>query len=98
MPAALAPATEPWPRGARLRRRSVAIIAALAAGVPIAAACWVEHSIDALAVHLGASAGVPVGIGGVDADLTGTIRLADVALGDLVAADAIEASVSLDSL
>src|SRR5262249_5975710 len=37
-------------------------------------------------------------IGRIDADLTGAIRLSDVALGDLVAADAIEASVALDSL
>ena len=37
-------------------------------------------------------------IGRVDADLTARIRLSDVALGELFAADSLEASVGLDSL
>ena len=36
-----------------------------------------------LAEHLGAAGGVPARIGSVDADLTGTVRLSDVALGEL---------------
>lgn len=70
----------------------------LAIGVPIGAAIWVDRSTDDLATHLGAAGGVTARIGKVDADLTGTIHLRDVALGGIVAADEIEASVALDSL
>jgi len=66
--------------------------------VPVAAARYVAASTAALADHLGAAAGVPARIGRVDADLTARIRLSEVALGSLFAADAIEASVGLDSL
>lgn len=72
--------------------------AALAIGVPTAAVAWVDHRTDQLADHLGSAAGVPARIGDVDADLTGTVRLSDVALGHLIAADSIEASVALESL
>jgi len=40
---------------------------------------------------------VPESVQGIDADLTGTIRLSHIAFGDLVVADAIEASVALDA-
>ncbi|MEO6772867.1 MAG: biosynthetic peptidoglycan transglycosylase [Kofleriaceae bacterium] len=70
----------------------------IALGVPATAAHYVAATTAALAEHLGAAAGVPVRIGGVDADLTARIRLSDVALGSLFAADAVEASVGLDSL
>ena len=79
-------------------RRILAATAALALGVPIGAAAWVGGRTDALAAHLGATGGVAARIGRVDADLTGTIRLTDVALGELFAADSIEASVALQSL
>src|SRR5882672_9042804 len=79
-------------------RRLLAATAALAVGVPFGAAAWVAHRTAALADHLGAAAGVAARIGNVDADLTGTIRLTDVGLGELFAADAIEGSVALDSL
>ncbi len=69
-----------------------------AIGVPLGAHLLVHARTDALANHLGAAGGVPARIGSVDADLTGAIRITDIALGDLVAADAIEASVSLESL
>ena len=59
--------------------------AALAIGVPTAAVAWVDHRTDQLAAHLGTAAGVPARIGAVDADLTGTVRLSDVALGQLIA-------------
>jgi hypothetical protein len=72
--------------------------AIFAAGVPVAASAVVGHRTRALADHLGAAAGVDAHIGTVDADLTGRIRLTDVALGTLFTADAIEASVALDSL
>src|SRR5258706_6840269 len=82
---------------ARARRRLVAT-ALCALGVPVGAAVYVGSRTQALAEHLGAAAGVNARIGNVDADLTGTIRLSDVALGELLSADAIEASVALDSL
>ena len=79
-------------------RRIAAVTAALALGVPAAAAWWVHARTQALADHLGARAGVPATIGGIDANLTGTITLSDVALGSLMSADAIETSVALDAL
>lgn len=81
------------------RERNVLIAtAALAIGVPTAAVAWVDHRTDQLADRIGSAAGVATSIGGVDADLTGTVRLRDVALGSLVEADSIEASVALESL
>jgi hypothetical protein len=79
-------------------RRILLATAVCAVGVPVSAAGWLAARTSALADHLGAAGGVAARIGGVDADLTGAVRLTDVALGDLVAADAIEASVALDSL
>ena len=81
------------------RERNVLIAtAALAIGVPTASVAWVDHRTDQLADHLGSAAGISARIGSVDADLTGTVRLSDVALGTLVEADSIEASVALESL
>ena len=79
-------------------RRILIATTLLAVGAPIGAAMLVHARTDALAAHLGEVGGVAARIGGVDADLTGSIRLTDVALGDLIAADAIEASVALDSV
>ncbi len=79
-------------------QRILITTALVAAGVPVGAALWIEARTSELAEHLGAAAGVAVRIGNVDADLTGAVRLSDVAFGDLLAADAIEASVALDSL
>ncbi|HUJ58042.1 MAG TPA: biosynthetic peptidoglycan transglycosylase [Kofleriaceae bacterium] len=69
--------------------------ALIAVGAPVGAAAWVGGRTQALADRLGAAAGVPARIGAVDADLTGTVRITDVALGGVVSADAIEASTSL---
>src|SRR5512143_2705649 len=81
------------------RERNVLIAtAALALGVPTLAVALVDDDADGLAARRGCAAGVPARIGAVDADLTGTIRLSDVALGNLVSADSIEASVALESL
>jgi hypothetical protein len=79
-------------------RAALVATAVLAIGVPVGAAAWVAHRTDELAARLSRVAGVPARIGEVDAALDGTIRLRDVALGELIAVDAIEASVSLDSL
>jgi hypothetical protein len=82
-----------------LRPSSILLATAVCAvGVPVSAAVWLAARTAALAAHLGAAGGVPARIGRVDADLTGAVRLSDVALGELVTADAIEASVALDSL
>ncbi|MBA3452170.1 MAG: transglycosylase domain-containing protein [Deltaproteobacteria bacterium] len=72
--------------------------AVLAAGVPLGAAQWIDARRSDLTDELGTAAGVPVRIVTVDADLTGSVRLSDVAFGELIAADSIEASVALDSL
>jgi hypothetical protein len=79
-------------------RRALIATAICALGVPLSAAAWVSARTAALARHAGAAGGVAARIGTVDADLTGTVRLSDVAFADLVAAEAIEASVALDSL
>ena len=84
----------------KLRRehRIVLATAVLAVGVPVAAASWVGARTRDLADHVSRRGAIAASIGDVDADLTGTIRLTDVRLGELVAADSVEASVALDSL
>ena len=82
----------------RRERHMLLATAVCAAGAPLAANAWVSARTDALARHLGAAGGVAVRIAAVDADLTGRIRLTGVELGTLVTADAVEASVGLDSL
>jgi hypothetical protein len=80
-----------------MKRRLLAT-AILAIGVPAGAAAYVGARTRALATHLSAAAQVPARVGGVDADLTGTVRLSDIALGEIVKADSIEGSVGLESL
>jgi hypothetical protein len=84
-----------------LSRRDRFVLAAtalVALGVPVGAAAWIARRTQALAAHLGAAGDVPVRIGRVDASLTGSIRLSDVAFGELFSADSIEASVALPTL
>src|SRR5947209_6167792 len=69
--------------------RLLAATAAVAIGAPIGTALWVGHRTDELASHLGRAGGVPARIGKLDADLTGTLRLSDVSLGEL-SADNVE--------
>ncbi|HEX4420335.1 MAG TPA: transglycosylase domain-containing protein [Kofleriaceae bacterium] len=92
---------------ARRDRRILVATCVCAVGVPAAAAGWLGARTEALAGELGAAAGVPARIGAVDAELTGTVRLSDIELGEpgepgelgsLVRADSIEVSVGLDSL
>jgi len=87
-------------RRARSRRDHQILFATAvcAVGVPVTAAHWVSTRTAGLAKHLSAAGGMVARIGAIDADLTGTIRLSEVALGDLARADAVEASVALDSL
>ncbi len=79
-------------------RRIYVATALLAIGVPTSTAWWIGRKTDALAAHLATRAAMPSTIGSVDADLTGTIRIDDVAIGDLVRADSIEASVAMSSI
>jgi hypothetical protein len=78
--------------------RIVAVTAVFAVGLPVAAACFIGSRTDALADHIGKAGNVKASIGRVDADLTGTIRLSDVSLGELFSADSLEASVALETL
>ena len=83
----------------RPRERRVLLATALCAiGAPLSAAAWLSARTQALADHVGATGGGVARIGTVDADLTGTVRLSDVGFGALIAAEAVEASVGLDSL
>jgi len=79
-------------------QRFVAATLILAIGVPVGASLVVGSRTEALADHLGQAAGVPATIGRVDVDLTARLRLSNLALGELFSAEAVEASVSLDSL
>ncbi len=78
--------------------RSLAVTAILAIGVPVGGAWWIASRTDDLADRLGEAGGVRARIGTIDADLSGAVRLSDVAFGDIVRADAIEASVGMGSL
>ena len=82
----------------RKEQRMLAATAALALGVPGAASLWLRSRTQDLAETLGTAGGVTARIGVVDADLTGTIRIERIELGDLLAAEAIEASVGMGSL
>lgn len=79
-------------------RRILVATAILAVGAPAGAIALVRDRTDALVDHLSSVSGVAASIGSIDADLTGTVRLSEVAFGSLIRADAIEASVALDSL
>ncbi|MCE9578257.1 MAG: hypothetical protein K8W52_34340, partial [Deltaproteobacteria bacterium] len=87
---------------ARALRREHAWIAgtlAVAVLVPGIAAHVLSRRIHGgLAPALTEVTAQPVSIGGVEVGLTGSIRLVDVEVGDVFAADAIEASVALDHL
>src|SRR5688572_530377 len=72
---------------------------ALALLVPLIARRALERELrDRVEPSLSEALGARVDIGGVEASLTGAIRLTDVAVGDLIEADAVEASVGLRGL
>jgi hypothetical protein len=83
-----------------LRDRAVlGLTGVVAAAVPLGLATYAEHRCArGLGDRLTALTGLPSRIGGVEAGLTGTVRLSDVAVGDLFAARAIEARVALPNL
>ena len=74
------------------------VVTAIAVGAPICVATIVAARTRTLADHLSTAGGVPAHIGAVDADLTGSVRILDFALGGLVRADEIQASVAMSSL
>lgn len=78
--------------------RTLLCTALLAIGAPIGAASWISSRTHELADQLGEAGGVPAAIGRVDADLSGAVRLEGVAFGDILHADAVEASVGMGSL
>ncbi len=85
----------------RLRTRErvfLGVVTVIAVGAPVGVAAFVASRTRSLAEHLSTAGGVPAHIGAVDADLTGSIRLIDFALGELVRADEIQASVAMSSL
>ena len=85
------------PRSAR--DRTVLFVAGvLAVGVPLAGWRHLDGRRRELETALGATAGAAVEIGGVEATLTGSVRLSDVIIGDALSATSVEASVSLASL
>lgn len=66
---------------------------ALAALVPLAAHHHLGQRVsEDLAPALSALVDVPVRVGGVDADLTGAVRLQQVSVGGMMTADAVEAA------
>jgi hypothetical protein len=72
---------------------------ALAITVPLVGASVIAARLhDDLEPRLSAALGESVSIGGVEAELTGAVRLRDVSVGGVFTAGAIEASVGLDSL
>jgi len=84
----------------RLRAERLAVLTmVVAAAAPLAAARYLQHRVDDdLEPALSRATGVPTRIGGLEAGLTGTVVVRELVVGNLLAADAVEASVSLDSL
>jgi len=80
-------------------RRILLVTSLCAAAVPLGAFRYLSTRLaDDLSPALAELTGQPVQIGAIDAGLTGTVRLTGVAIGDLLRADAIEASAALGSL
>lgn len=76
----------------------LAVTCVLSIGAPVGAALYVEKRTSELSDRLTEAAELPAKVGGVDADLTGTVRLTDVSIGDLLSVDAVEGATSLESL
>ena len=76
----------------------LAVTGALALGVPAIAARHLDGRIAGLGPKLSELTGEPSSIAGVEAGLSGTVRLTGVEIGDVLRVEAVEASVALDSL
>jgi hypothetical protein len=80
-------------------RTLLGVTGALALVMPSTAAWYLQHRIDAsLEPALSDAVGTPVQIDHVEASLTGAVRVDGVRLGDLLAADHIEASMAPGTL
>jgi Transglycosylase len=75
-------------------RRTWAIGLGLAIAAPISAHALLSRQIGSLEERLSQQAGVACTISSIEAGLTGALRLRDVRLGDLLQAEAVEASMS----
>ncbi len=83
------------------RRDSIILLAAgaLALLVPVAASHYLQLRINSgLEPALERRLGVDVDIGGIDASLTGVVRLSDVKVADMFAATSVEAAIGLGPL
>lgn len=78
----------------RARRSTWAIGLGLSLAVPLGAKALLDRQVRALEEQLTRQAGVPCAIASVEAGLTGNLRLGEVRLGDMVSAEALEASMS----
>lgn len=101
--AASAAAAPRGPRGdvlrhRRARRRTWALGLSLAVAAPVAGHTLLTRQVRSLEATLSQRAGVPCAIASVEAGLTGALRLRGVSLGDMLSADAVEASMSWRSL
>jgi len=98
----LIPARSVAPRRSLINlRREPLVLAAtsvLAIAVPVGASRYLAGRVAALGPRLSALTGEPSSVGGVEAGLTGEVRLGGVEIGDVLRVDAIEASVAMSSL
>lgn len=85
-------------RHRRGRRTIWALGLGLAVAAPAAGRAVLARQVRALEDKLAQRAGVPCAIASVEAGLTGALRLRGVALGDMLSAEAIEASMAWTSL
>ncbi len=80
------------------RTAAIASAAVLSVGVSVGVYAYVQAQTQQLNAALSARGGMPISIGSVDAGLTATVRLSDIKIGELFAADAFEARVAFSSL
>lgn len=85
-------------RHRRARRRTWALGLGLAVAAPVAGHTLLTRQVRSLEATLSQRAGIPCTITSVEAGLTGALRLRGVSLGDMLSADAVEASMSWRSL
>ena len=88
----------PAPRRAGAARLPWLIGGALALAVPLAGQALLDRQVGRLEALLSRQAGVPCAIDSVEAGLIGNLRVRGVRLGEMFAAEALEASMSWGSL
>jgi Transglycosylase len=85
-------------RAVRRRRRTLMAGVGISLAVPLTGQALLARQVSALEDQLTRQAGVPCAIASVEAGLTGTLRIGEVRLGDMLNAEALEASMSWTSL